>query len=92
MLCKVHLICVATNLKLITSFVFIHKCFHIHTVAKGADKPTIKLLIKYSGKIAPYWYHLGARLFKEKYTYKLRVIQKDHPNDVEVCCDKMLEY
>ena len=58
----------------------------------GAEKPTIKLLMKYRGEIAPHWRDVGTQLLQEKYCYKLDVIQEDHPNDVEKCCDKMFKH
>lgn len=58
----------------------------------GADKPTVKLLMKYRDEIAPYWRNLGMQLLQEKYIHKLNIIQKNHPNDAEDCCDKMFEY
>ena len=48
--------------------------------------------MKYWDKIAPYWRKLGIELLQEKYTDKLNVIQADHPNKVEDCCDKMFQY
>ena len=57
----------------------------------GASKPTIQLLMKYRDKIAPYWQDLGIELLQEN-TDKLNVIQADHPNEVEVCCNKMFQY
>ena len=58
----------------------------------GAGKPTIKSLMKYWDKIAPYWRKLGIELLQEEYTDKLNVIQADHPNKVEDCCYKMFQY
>ena len=58
----------------------------------GAIKPTLKSLMKYRDKIAPHWRHLGIQLLQENYTDKLEVIQADHSNKVEVCCDKMFQH
>ena len=58
----------------------------------GAEKPTIKLLMKYRGEISPYWHDIGTQLLQEEYYYMLNVIQKNHPNDIEKCCEKMFEY
>ena len=57
----------------------------------GVDKPTIKLLLKYRDEIAPYWRNLGMQLLQEEYIHKLNIIEKNHPNDAEHCCDKMFE-
>ena len=57
----------------------------------GASKPTIQLLMKYRDKIAPYWRDLGIELLQEN-TDKLNVIQADHHNEVEACCNKMFQY
>ena len=57
----------------------------------GTDKPTVKSLMKYRGKISPHWYDLGIQLLQEKYFDKLKVIQKNSPHDVESSCSKMLE-
>ena len=62
---------------------------YVHT---GTDKPTIKCLMKYRGKISPHWYALGTQLLEEKYCHQLKVIQKNSPHDVESSCSKMLEY
>ena len=48
--------------------------------------------MKYRDEIAPYWRDLGRQLLREKYLFKLNVIQTNNPNDVEICCDKMFEY
>ena len=48
--------------------------------------------MEYRDKIAPDWRDLGTQLLHEKYTHKLNVIQADHPNKVEDCCDKMFQY
>ena len=59
---------------------------------KGTDKPTVKCLMKYRGKIAPHWYALGIQLLEEKYFHQLKVIQKNSPHDVQSSCSQMLEY
>ena len=58
----------------------------------GAGKPTIKSLIKYRNKLAPYWHILGTQLLQEEYTDKLDVIQANHRNEVDVCFDRMIQY
>ena len=47
--------------------------------------------MKYRNKIAPYWRHLGIQLLQEKHTDKLDVINKNHSNEVEECCDTMFQ-
>ena len=47
--------------------------------------------MKYRNKIAPYWRDLGIQLLQEKYTDKLDVIQANHHNKVEACCDEMFQ-
>ena len=56
----------------------------------GAIKPTLKSLMKYRDKIAPHWRDLGIQLLQE-YTDQLLVIQANHPNRVDACCDKMFK-
>ena len=58
----------------------------------GANKPTLRSLMKYRNKIAPRWHDLGLQLLPEEYTDKLDVIQADHHNSVENCCDKMFQH
>ena len=58
----------------------------------GANKPTLRSLIKYRNNIAPYWRDLGLQLLPEKYTDKLNVIQANHHNNVEDCCDEMFQH
>ena len=58
----------------------------------GTDKPTIKCLMKFKGKIAPHWYALGTQLLEEKYIHQLEVIQKNNPCDVESSVCKMIQY
>ena len=48
--------------------------------------------MKYWDKIAPHWRDLGIQLLQEKYTHKLDVIQANHRNKVEDCCDEMFQY
>ena len=48
--------------------------------------------MKYRNKIAPHWQDLGIQLLQEKDTDKLDVIQANHPNKVEDCCDEMFQY
>ena len=63
----------------------------IHTYV-GLGRPTLRSLMKYRDKIAPYWHTLGIELLQEEYIHKLNVIQADIPNKVEDCCDKMFQY
>ena len=58
----------------------------------GANQLTINLLFKYRNKIAPYWRDLGMQLLQDKFTDKLNVIEANHPNNVQKCCDKMFQY
>ena len=58
----------------------------------GTDKPSIKSLMKYKGKMSPHWYALGTQLLEEKCFHQLKVIQKDSAHDVQSSCSKMLEY
>ena len=48
--------------------------------------------MKYWDKIAPHWRKLGLELLQENYTDKLNVIQADHRNKVEDCCDLLFQY
>ena len=48
--------------------------------------------MKYRNKIAPHWRDLGLQLLQEEYTDKLDVIQANHHNKVEDCCDEMFQY
>ena len=48
--------------------------------------------MKYRDAIAPYWHDLGAQLLQEEYVDRLRVIQANHPGDVQTCCGQMLQY
>ena len=57
----------------------------------GADKPTLKLLMKYRNEIAPYWFNVGMQLLQHEYYYKLAEIRNNY-NDVEQCCMQMLQY
>ena len=68
---------------------FAHNCM---CTSVGTGKPIIKSLMKYRNKIAPYWRNLGIQLLPEKYADKLDVIQANHPNKVEDCCDEMFHY
>ena len=63
--------------------------FFVHV---GANKPTLRSLMKYRNKIAPQWHDLGLQLLPEKYTDELDVIQADHPNNVADCYDKMFQH
>ena len=58
----------------------------------GNNKPTIKLLMNYEGKIAPRWYALGMQLLEEKYVHQIYIIQKNYPTDIRKCCAKMFQY
>ena len=64
-------------------------CMHVYT---GSNKLTVKLLSEYTKEVAPKWYDLGKHLLKEEWTHKLNVIASNNPNDVEKCCNEMLEY
>ena len=64
---------------------------HIHTYV-GSNKPTIKQLMKYEGKIAPHWNYLGIQLLEEKYVYKLNIIKENYPADIDKCCTEMFKY
>ena len=61
-------------------------------VCIGNNKPTIKLLMKYKGEVAPHWSNLGTQLLEEKYANKLKIIQKDYPVDSERCCTEMFNH
>ena len=37
------------------------------------------------------WYDLGTQLLTDDTVGTLRVIKANHPNDVDICCNKMLE-
>ena len=58
----------------------------------GNDKPAIKLLINYEGKIAPYWHNLGMQLFPERQIHHLDIIQQNHLANNERCCTEMFKY
>ena len=58
----------------------------------GANKPTLKSLMKYRHEIAPYWRDLGIQLLREEYTHKISFIQANNPTKVEDCCDKMFQH
>ena len=58
----------------------------------GNDKPTMKLLNKYRGKIALHWYDLGIELLEEKYISQLHIIRKNNPVDIESSCCELFEY
>ena len=62
-------------------------CAHI-----GADRPTFVLLMKYMDIISPHWFYVGIQLLEDSYVFNLKIIEEDHPNDVEKCCHKMLQY
>ena len=63
----------------------------IHTYV-GANKPTLRSLMKYRDKIAPHWRDLGIELLQEKDTDKLNIIRTNYPNKVEDCCDELFRY
>ena len=58
----------------------------------GRNKPIIGLLMKYRDEVALYWYDLGAQLLQKEYAHKLKVIQANHPYDVQKCCVEMFQY
>ena len=58
----------------------------------GANKPTLRSLMKYRNKIAPHWHDLGLQLLPEKCIDQLGVIQVDYPNSVADRCDKMFQH
>ena len=62
------------------------------TCTIGNDKPTIKLLINYEGKVAPYWHNLGIQLLQEKHVHHLDIIQQNHLTNMERCCTEMFKY
>ena len=57
----------------------------------GTNKPTIKSLIKYRGKLALHWRDLGIQLLQEKDINRLNIIKENHPTDIERCCDEMIK-
>ena len=62
----------------------------VHILIIGANKPTIRSLMKYRDDIAPHWHDLGTELLQE-YAHKLNVIQANHPNNVQKCCGEMFQ-
>ena len=63
-------------------------CAHI-----GADRPTLKLLMKCRDDIALHWFDVGKALLREEHYYSyLNKIQHDYSNDVQRCCFEMLHY
>ena len=58
----------------------------------GNDKPTIKLLMNYEGKVAPHWHDLGIQLLQEEYVHQLDIIQQNYPTNIERCCTEMFKF
>ena len=48
--------------------------------------------MKYRDDIAPYWFDVGLYLLEESTVYKLDIIKRNNPADVQSCCHEMLEY
>ena len=60
----------------------------------GTEKPTIKSLNCYilNTIIANHWKDLGTELLKEENVHELTTIEKNHHNDVKICCREMFDY
>ena len=59
----------------------------------GSDKPTLQALnIHVRKKLAPKWHDLGMQLLDAEQHDQLKIINCNHPNNVEECCKKMFNY
>ena len=67
---------------LISSFVF------IITVT---DFPKLKHLHRYKKQISSNWYDLGIELLDDECYDELNTIIKNNPNDINMCCSRMLQ-